>query len=347
MQIQANKIFNPDGNDDLQNRTIIWWSVTWLMNLNNAKYDWAKKMYPMMIGNFWVPEKVKWLGEDSIQYEKELTKFEKDAYDGIISFLTFLDSIQTVNLPHINDYITSPEVNLLISIQTYQEAIHSQSYATILETVVDANKRREIYYLRKNDKFLLERNQYIWWIYQKFIDDSSVDNFFESMIANYLLEWLYFYNWFAFFDTLADQQKMKATQRMINYIRRDELTHVTLFANIFRELKNEFPQIWNEKKIYEMFAEATRQEIIRSHHILWDKIIWINGKNTEIYTKRLANDRLRQIWLSPLFADVEIKDNPYSHLDRLQDTNSEKWNFFETTVTNYTQSSSMKWTWEF
>ena len=59
--------------------------------------------------------------------------------------MIFLDSIQTVNLPHINDYITAPEIQLLMSIQAYQEAIHSQSYATILESVVDAKKRDEIY----------------------------------------------------------------------------------------------------------------------------------------------------------------------------------------------------------
>jgi ribonucleoside-diphosphate reductase beta chain len=105
-----------------------------------------------------------------------------------LSFLIFLDSIQTINLPNINDYITAPEVQLLISIQAYQEAIHSQSYATILESVVDAKKRDEIYYFWRDDKILLERNEYIGGIYQKFIDNPSDDNFFEALIGNYLLE---------------------------------------------------------------------------------------------------------------------------------------------------------------
>jgi hypothetical protein len=33
--------------------------------------------------------------------------------------------------------------------------------------------------------------------------------------------------------------------------------------------------------------------------------------------------------------------NPYKNLDRLQDPNADKGNFFETTVINYTQSSNM------
>jgi ribonucleoside-diphosphate reductase beta chain len=50
---------------------------------------------------------------------------------------------------------------LILSIQSYQEAIHSQSYATILESVCDPRKRDEIYYFWKDDKNLLERNEYI------------------------------------------------------------------------------------------------------------------------------------------------------------------------------------------
>jgi len=75
--------------------------------------------------------------------------------------LIFLDSIQTVNLPHFNDYITAPEVNLLLSIQAYQEAIHSQSYSVLLESIVDSKDRDEIYYFWRDDKNLLERNEFI------------------------------------------------------------------------------------------------------------------------------------------------------------------------------------------
>jgi ribonucleoside-diphosphate reductase beta chain len=82
-----------------------------------------------------------------------------------------LDSIQTVNLPNFSEYITAPEVNLILSIQAYQEAIHSQSYATILETVVDSQDKDEIYYFWRSDENLLERNKFIGSIYQDFINE--------------------------------------------------------------------------------------------------------------------------------------------------------------------------------
>lgn len=344
-ELQANLIFNPAGNDDVGVRTIIKGNTTGLFQLNAVKYSWAKSMYQVMVWNFWVPEKVKWLGEDAVQFKNVLSDDERRAYKWILSFLIFLDSIQTVNLPNFNDYITAPEVNLILSIQAYQEAIHSQSYATILETVVDSKDRDGIYYFWREDKHLLERNTFIWWIYQDFIDNPTDENFFAGIIANFLLESIYFYNGFAFFDTLADQTKMVATDRMINYIRRDELTHVTIFANILKEIKKEFPSIYNEKTITDMMAVAVDQEIKWSKHILGKNIVGMSHINIENYTKWLANNRLSMLGINPLYPDVIT--NPYKHLDRLQDNNSEKWNFFESTVTNYSQSSSMNGSWDF
>ncbi len=313
--INKNPLFNPAGTDALEQRTIIKGSTTGLFNLNATKYPWAKSLYQVMVGNFWVPEKVSGLKDDARMFHTDLSPEEQVAYKGILSFLIFLDSIQTVNLPHFGDYITSPEVNLIHTIQAYQEAIHSQSYATILESVVESKEREEIYYFWKNDKTLLERNKYIGQIYQDFIDNPNDQTFFRGIVANFLLESIYFYNGFAFFDTLVDRMKMQATGRMIAYIRRDEITHITIFANILREIKREFPDIYDEELIKEMTKEAVRQEIEWSTHILGNRIPGINGETTKGYTEWLANKRLAMLGMDPLFPNAI--ENPYKHLDRL------------------------------
>ncbi len=342
--MKKNLIFNPSGDDAVERRRIIKGSITGLFNLNAVKYPWAKPMYQLMIGNFWVPEKIGGLGDDAIMY-RELSPAERHAYKGMISFLTFLDSIQTVNLPNFSHYITSSEINLLLSIQSYQEAIHSQSYTTILETVVDAQEREQIYYFWRDDEVLLKRNEYIGNIYQDFQDTPNDTSFFRALVGNFILESLYFYNGFAFFDNLVYSSKMIATGRMINYIRRDELTHVVLFSNIIREIKKEFPEIFNEQTVIAMFHEAVDQEIIWTNHIIGNKLPGITEQTTVSYTRWLANLRLESLGLAPLFP--EVVTNPYKHLEAMADNNSEKTNFFESTVTNYTQSSSMNGTWDF
>ncbi len=339
--MQRKKLFNIDGNDDVLQRKMIAGNVTNLFNLNNVKYQWANKLYRLMMENFWIPEKVS-LFDDKRAYD-ELTPAEQNAYDGILSFLVFLDSIQTNNLPNISDYITAPEVNLILAIQTYQEAVHSQSYAYIIESIIPAEKRETIYDRWREDKVLLERNKYIAEIYQKFIDDRNDVNFARVLVANFLLEGLYFYNGFNFFYNLAARSLMIGTADEIKYINRDELTHCVIFANIIKEIRKERPQFFNDDEIYEMFRKATEQEIAWSNHIIGDQILGITPQTIEQYTKFMANKRLKEIGLEPIYEG--FNETPYKNLEKISDTNGEgnvKGNFFEANVSSYNQSTAVE-----
>ena len=235
--VDRKKLFNPLGDDSLIQRKIIKGDTTNLFNLNNVKYQWGNQLYRTMMGNFWIPEKID-LTQDKNDYSN-LTEAEKEAYDGILSFLIFLDSIQTNNIPNISDYITAPEVNLVLSIQTFQEAIHSQSYQYIIESILPKEIRNSIYDKWRDDKILFERNRYIAEIYQKFLETPDDENFARVIIADYLLEAIYFYNGFNFFYLLASRNRMMGTSDIIRLINRDELSHVIIFQQLLKEIRNE------------------------------------------------------------------------------------------------------------
>ena len=67
------------------------------------------------------------------------------AFDGILSYLTFLDSVQTCNVPHIKNSVTAPEISLCMAEQISQEAMHNQSYQYIIETIVPSDRRSQVY----------------------------------------------------------------------------------------------------------------------------------------------------------------------------------------------------------
>jgi len=335
------KLFNPSGVDSIDKRELIGGNATNIFNLNNTKYVWANKLYRAMMENFWIPEKVD-LSSDIQDYHK-LTDAERRGYDGILSFLVFLDSIQTNNVPKISEYITAPEVNLILAIQTYQEAIHSQSYAYTIESVISPDKRDDIYEFWRDDETLFERISFIAKIYQDFHDNHSEQNFIKVVIANYLLESLYFYNGFNFFYLLTSRNLMPGTADIIRYINRDELTHVVLFEKLIIGLREEFPSLIDEKTVYDMFETAVRQEIDWTNHILGNSVLGVTEKSSEKYTKYLANRRLSAIGYNPIFTDAD--ENPYRHLEKIADTEGDgdvKANFFESTVTSYNQSSAIE-----
>lgn len=212
------KIFNPTGDDRLENRQMWGGNPTGLINLNSVRYPWAVKLYAQMREQFWIPQKYD-LTTDVTDYGN-LTEDERRGFDGILSYLTFLDSIQTANLPYLRAEITAPEVALCLSEQASQEAMHNQSYQYIIETLIPSDRRDEIYEYWREDKVLLERCEAIARYYQQFQDSRSPEDYFYALVANYLLEGLYFYNGFVFFYSLASRQLMPGTADIVKVINR-------------------------------------------------------------------------------------------------------------------------------
>ena len=108
-ELMKKPLFNPSGDTQVNKRRMIGGNTTNLNDFNNMKYDWVSDWYRQAMNNFWIPEEIN-MGVDIKDYRK-LPQAERRAYDKILSFLIFLDSIQTANLPNIGEYITANEVN--------------------------------------------------------------------------------------------------------------------------------------------------------------------------------------------------------------------------------------------
>jgi ribonucleoside-diphosphate reductase beta chain len=336
------KLFNEHGDRDWGKRRIIGGNTTNLIELNNVKYDWASKMYRTMMNNFWIPEEIP-LSQDAKDY-KLLNDNERQSYDKIISFLIFLDSLQTSNLPNVNEYITAPEVNLCLTVQTFQEAVHSQSYSYILDSVCSAETRDVIYNQWREDVHLLERNRFITDLYEKFIESPTKDNLLRTIMANYILEGIYFYSGFSFFYALGRQGKMLGTVSEIKYIQRDELTHLALFQNIFREIRRENPELFTEELVADlrdMMKTAVEHEIKWGKYITDNKIQGLSNEVLEQYIKFLSNERMSKLGLDILYPEVLV--HPMKWVENFSNMNGMKTDFFEQKVTNYTKSSNLNW----
>lgn len=216
--IEPNKIFNPNGNDDVNNRSIWYGETTNLMHLNDCRYNWAVGLYKQLREQFWIPERID-ITQDVTDY-RNLTKDEERAYDGILSYLTFLDSIQTCNIPHLKSVVTAPEISLCMAEQTSQEAMHNQSYQFMIETIIPTEKRNYIYGFWRTDKLLFERCEFIASMYQKYIDTRTEESYFEALMANFILEGLYFYSGFCYFYNLASRQLMSGSADIFKLINR-------------------------------------------------------------------------------------------------------------------------------
>ena len=106
MELKQKALFNAKGDIDVRKRRMINGNTTNLNDFNNMKYQWVSDWYRQAMNNFWIPEEIN-LTQDIRDY-RLLSEAERTAYDKILSFLVFLDSLQTANLPNIGDKSTSP-----------------------------------------------------------------------------------------------------------------------------------------------------------------------------------------------------------------------------------------------
>ncbi len=333
--IQRKKIYDPTSTESVNDRKIFGGNPTNIFDLNRIKYQWAYNLWKLMLANTWFPEEVN-MNDDKRDY-KELTLQEKTGYDRALAQLIFMDSLQTNNLiDNVNPFITSPEINLVLVRQAYEEALHSQSYAVMVESI-SANTD-EIYDMWRVDMQLKSKNDYIADVYINLAANPTEHNIVKAMFANQILEGIYFYSGFCFFYTLARADKMKASAQMIRFIQRDEVTHLVLFQNLINTLRQERPDLFTktlEEEVIEMFKKAVEIESNWGEYITQGQILGLTTEIINQYIQYLADERLSKVGLPKLYNVT----NPVKWVDKFSSFNDQRTNFFEGKVTNYTKGS--------
>lgn len=342
-KINRKPLFNPDGDIDVRNRRLINFNTTNINDFNNMKYAWVSDWYRQAMNNFWVPEEIN-MNQDKSDYPK-LSKPERTAYDKILSFLVYLDSLQSANLPNVSQYVTANEVNLCLSIQTFQECIHSQSYSYMLDTICNPTERNDILYQWKTDEHLLKRNRFIGDLYNEFVNHQDKQSFLRVCIANFILEGVYFYSGFMFFYNLGRNGKMPGSVQEIRYINRDENTHLWLFREILLELQKEEPELFDEanmKMIRAMIDEGVRQEIDWGQYVIGNEIPGLNTKMVEDYIKYLGNLRYSSLGFGTLYEGYEDEPESMQWVSQYSNANMVKTDFFEARSSAYAKSSAIE-----
>jgi len=274
---------------------------------------------------------------DAKDYPK-LSAKERDSYDKALAQLIFMDSLQTNNIiDNVNPYVTAPEINLILVRQSFEEALHSQSYAVMVDSI--SHNTDEIYDLWRNDMMLRTKNDAIAKVYTDLAENPTESNFVKSLFANQILEGIYFYSGFAYIYTLAKNGKMLGSSQMIKFIQRDEVTHLLIYQNMINTLKKERPDLFTkqlEDDVYDMFRNAVEIEISWGQYITSGEILGLTDKLIESYIRYLANTRLKKVGMEPLYP---VGQNPLKWIDDFSKFNDHKTNFFEGNVTNYTKGN--------
>jgi len=239
-------------------------------------------------------------------------------------------------MDNMNPYITAPEINAILSRQSYEEANHSKSYAVMAESI--SENTDEIYDMWKLDKMLRDKNKFIANTYSNLSDEPTDKNILLAMFANQILEGIYFYAGFLAIYSLGKSGKMLGSSQMIKFIQRDEVTHLLLFQNMINTVRKERPELFTpelEEEVRDMFRKAVKLESDWGMYITQGQILGLTPQIIEQYIQYLADNRLSAVGYGK---EYNVR-HPIKWVDDYSSFNDQRGNFFEANVANYSKGS--------
>ena len=314
------------------------------------KYDWAWEKYLAGCANHWMPQEVSMSADIGLwKSDDGLSDDERRIVKRNLGFFATADSLVANNLVlAVYRLITNPECRQYLLRQAFEEAIHTHAYQYCIQSLgLDEaeifNMYHEIPSVAAKAEWALQ--------YTKEISDPQFNTgtpetdrqLLCNLIAFYcVLEGIFFYCGFSQILALGRMNKLVGTSEQFQYILRDESMHLNFGIDMINQIKEENPHLWDAEMIREavdMIKVGTDLEVAYARDTMPRGVLGMNAQLMEQYLKFIANRRLTQLGLAPVYEDAH---NPFPWMSEMMDLKKEK-NFFETRVVEYQSGSALSW----
>ncbi|MBL8516809.1 MAG: ribonucleotide-diphosphate reductase subunit beta [Betaproteobacteria bacterium] len=314
------------------------------------KYKWAWEKYLAGCANHWMPQEVN-MNRDIATWKDPngLTADERLIIKRNLGFFVTADSLAANNIV-LGTYrhITAPECRQYLLRQAFEEAIHTHAYQYIAESLgLDESEifaaYKEVKCIRDKDDFLIPFIDVLTDPMFKTGAPETDAQLLKSLIVfACIMEGLFFYVGFVQILALGRQNKMTGAAEQYQYILRDESMHCNFGIDLINTIKLENPNLWtNEFKneIVALMKKGVELEYAYAEDTMPRGVLGLNAPMFKEYLRFIANRRLQQIGIDPIFPNAQ---NPFPWMSELIDLKKEK-NFFETRVTEYQTGGALNW----
>jgi ribonucleoside-diphosphate reductase beta chain len=299
-------------------------------------YGWALDKRDAGQANHWLAHDIS-MARDIEQWKTgQITEDEKLIVKRNLGFFVTADSLAANNIVlGTLRHIRAEECRKYLVRQAYEEAVHTEAYQYIVESLgLDEaeifNAYHEVPSIRAKDEFLLP-----------YIDVLTNPNFETGTFANdqallksifafgCVMEGLFFYVGFVQILALGRQNKMVGAAKEYQYILRDESGHCNYGIDLFNTIRNEIPALFTpqlQEELADMMRKGVELELGYAKDTMPRGVLGLNVPMFENYLKFIANRRMSQCAMPLIYEDTA---NPFEWMAEMIDLQKEE-NFFET-----------------
>ncbi len=317
------------------------------LNILPLKYHEAYRIYKQMKANHWEPDVIDMTKDCSQWNTGVLSAKQRWVIEMGVGYFSAAEGIVGDSVLHvIEDNLTAAELKHAALRHIAEESIHMDSLLHIIGSLnIDLDevtaKFADIPSIRAKNAFITRHMPEL----KMGIDLTQTPNkqkFAKAIFGiTQVMEGTQFYALFAMILSLHRQNKMTGIGQMIQYTLRDESNHIALGRYILTELINENPDVWTQefqRELVEFMREGVELEKDFVRDCLPEDTVGMTQQDFLDYVDYNADRRLAGLNLPAL---SEVRANPFPWLDEVIFLRKEK-NFFETRVTEYQTSGSVK-----
>jgi len=303
------------------------------------KYPWAYDAWLRQQQLHWLPQEVP-MADDVQDWKYRLTDQERTLLTQIFRFFTQADI--DVNGCYMTRYaqVFKPiEIQMMLSAFSNMETIHIDAYSHLLDTlgIPEVEYSAFMKYKEMKDKY-----DYM----QQFNVDTKKEIALTLVAYSAFTEGLQLFASFAMLLNFPRFNKMKGMGQIVTWSVRDETLHIESIAILFLTFIEENPEIWTKEfrdHVYKICDEIVQHEdaFIDLAFEFEGAIEGITAEEVKLYIRFIANRRLTQYGLSPIY---DVPTNPLKWMDEVLNM-PEHVNFFENRATEYSKAATQG-TWE-
>jgi ribonucleoside-diphosphate reductase beta chain len=283
---------------------------------------WAK--YKQHLAVFWTPEEID-LSKDVAHWEK-LTDNERYFIKNILGFFAGSDGIVMENLAtRFMKEVQWPEAKFFYSCQNLLEAIHSESYALLIDTyITDPTEKAKLFKATQTIPCVQKKADWaLTWI------DNKDASFATRLLAFAAVEGIFFSGAFCAIFWLKQRGIMPGLTLSNEFIARDEGIHTDFACLLYSKLVNRLSK-QQAHKIIRDAVKIEKQFITKS---LPCELIGMNAKMMTQYIEFVADRLLLQLGYPKAYSAT----NPFAFMEAISLENKD--NFFEKRVSTYAKAA--------
>lgn len=312
-------------------------------------YKWAREHYKSGVANNWTPEEVS-MQKDVEQWKSDtvLSDTERRLILWNLGFFSTAESLTANNIVlAAYAHVTNPEARQYMLRQAYEEAVHTDTFIYCCDTLsLDPEEIYKMYQtipsIKEKDDFVVEITKSVFEPGFNTEGTVNIQKFLRDLVGFYvIMEGIFFYAGFAMMLALKRQNKMVGIGEQFEYIMRDESLHLAFGCDLINTIKQENPDVWTpafEAEILALIKKSVEFEKAYARDACPTGLLGINAEQFAKYVEYITDRRLERIGMSKVYNT----DNPFPWMSQSVDLTKEK-NFFETRVTEYQTSGSLKW----